>query len=186
MEKRWIQLKNRRLQAHPSELLQGHTLVKAPLPAFLLGSIAQRFTDFDVFKDSTHGRPNHVLINEYMPGQGISPHEDGAVYYPLVATVSIGAHCVYNLLSKDGTRRVVARLVIEPGSCLITRGDIYTEYLHGIDSVEVDEELCAHNITNWNMLEDDHRKSSLTRGTRVSLTYRDVISEKTLMKFGSR
>ncbi len=33
-----------------------------------------------MFASSPHGRPNHVLINEYPPGVGIMPHKvsDGA------------------------------------------------------------------------------------------------------------
>jgi alkylated DNA repair protein alkB family protein 6 len=35
-------------------------------------------------------RPNHVLLNEYLSGQGISPHLDGDLFYPTIATVSLG------------------------------------------------------------------------------------------------
>lgn len=35
-------------------------------------------------------RPNHILLNEYLPGQGISPHLDGDLFYPTIATVSLG------------------------------------------------------------------------------------------------
>ena len=32
--------------------------------------------------------PNHVLVNEYLPGQGIMPHTDGPLFHPTIATVS--------------------------------------------------------------------------------------------------
>ena len=35
-------------------------------------------------------RPNHILLNEYLPGQGIIPHIDGDLFYPTIATVSLG------------------------------------------------------------------------------------------------
>ena len=35
-------------------------------------------------------RPNHILLNEYLPGQGIIPHLDGDLFYPTIATVSLG------------------------------------------------------------------------------------------------
>lgn len=35
-------------------------------------------------------RPNHVLINEYLSGQGINPHSDGPAFTPLIATISLG------------------------------------------------------------------------------------------------
>lgn len=38
--------------------------------------------------------PNHVLINEYLPGQGIMPHEDGPAFYPVISTISLGSHTI--------------------------------------------------------------------------------------------
>ena len=32
--------------------------------------------------------PNHVLVNEYLPGQGIMPHTDGPLFHPTIATVN--------------------------------------------------------------------------------------------------
>lgn len=34
--------------------------------------------------------PNHVLINEYQPGEGIMPHTDGPAYESRTATISLG------------------------------------------------------------------------------------------------
>ncbi|CAN0496491.1 unnamed protein product, partial [Discosporangium mesarthrocarpum] len=34
--------------------------------------------------------PNHVLLNEYSGGQGISPHKDGPLYDGRVAILSLG------------------------------------------------------------------------------------------------
>ena len=33
---------------------------------------------------------NHVLVNEYKPGDGIMPHTDGPAYVPIVATITTG------------------------------------------------------------------------------------------------
>ena len=37
-------------------------------------------------------RPNHVLVNEYLPGQGIMPHTDGPLFHPTIATVFNAVH----------------------------------------------------------------------------------------------
>nr|CAD1833131.1 unnamed protein product [Ananas comosus var. bracteatus] len=37
---------------------------------------------------------NHVLINEYLPDQGIMPHQDGPAYFPVVAILSLGSPAV--------------------------------------------------------------------------------------------
>lgn len=79
---RWKQLTHRRLQAWPSELVQNR-LLDAPLPPWLEDPVVTRLRSIPVsdadpahlFEGSPHGRPNHVLINEYPPGVGIMPHK---------------------------------------------------------------------------------------------------------------
>lgn len=80
---RWKQLTHRRLQTWPSDLVN-NKLVDAPLPSWLEEPIITRLKSIplsqdpgssDVFSNSPHGRPNHVLINEYVPGTGIMPHK---------------------------------------------------------------------------------------------------------------
>ena len=44
--------------------------------------------------------PNHVLLNEYQGGQGIMPHEDGPLYAPTVAILSLAAPCVLDFKRK--------------------------------------------------------------------------------------
>ena len=34
--------------------------------------------------------PNHILLNEYVAGQGISSHKDGPLYKDTVAVISLG------------------------------------------------------------------------------------------------
>lgn len=128
-----------------------------------------------------------MLINEYCPGQGIMPHEDGPAYYPLVATVSLAAPIVLDLYEKKvDTDRVSAnkedtgpkyRILQEPRSLLITTGNLYIQYLHGIASTLRDENLTPESICNWSLLGDQqsYTTGAYQRQTRVSLTYRDVL-----------
>lgn len=44
---------------------------------------------------------NHVLINEYQPGQGIMPHEDGPLYIPHVAIISLQAPILIDIYAKS-------------------------------------------------------------------------------------
>ena len=88
----------------------------------------------NVFGDSPHGKPNHVLINEYLPGQGIMPHEDGDAYWPVVCTVSLGAGIVYDAYPKTktpGQQTKKWRILQEPRSLLITTGKMYEDCLVG-------------------------------------------------------
>jgi alkylated DNA repair protein alkB family protein 6 len=203
---RWTHLSHRRLQAHPSTLTKNNTLLASPLPAYLTNPVVQRFTALGIFTDTPHQQPNHVLINEYRPGEGIMPHEDGSAYAPVVATVSLGSTLCLKLSHKPTPEgdltdssatqsSLPTRILQEPRSLLITTGHAYGELMHGIASVEVDEDLNADTVANWGLLADPETIVQAggrnVRGTRVSLTYRDVLkvssaANKVLGGFGRR
>jgi alkylated DNA repair protein alkB homolog 6 len=136
---------------------------------------------YHIFKDSPHGAPNHVLINEYLPGQGIMPHKDGPAYYPVVCTVSLGASLCLEIYGskEDGATEDVPRwrILQEPRSLLITTGELYTDYLHGIAEVEEYVNLNPSTVSNWDLLRSPNEiiNGRLERQARTSLTYRDVI-----------
>ena len=67
-----------------------------------------------------------MLVNEYLAGQGILPHEDGAAYWPVVGTVSLGGVVVLDVYEKrregeggeggeGGTGERVGRVLLEDG-----------------------------------------------------------------------
>ncbi|EEP77167.1 conserved hypothetical protein [Uncinocarpus reesii 1704] len=202
---RWTHLSRRRLQTWPSALTNSNTLLDSPLPDWLRSPVVSRFTELGIFFDSPHRAPNHVLINEYQPGQGIMPHEDGAAYYPMVATVSIAAPIVLDIYEKrnDEERKAFTtgdfsgihandkpryRILQEPRSLLITTGKLYTDYMHGIAETTSDSDLGPDTICNWDQVGDTtpFEHGSYERQTRISLTYRDVLRVSKLgntMKF---
>ncbi|KAF4991884.1 hypothetical protein FGRMN_7532 [Fusarium graminum] len=190
---RWKQLTKRRLQTWPSDLVN-NKLLDAPLPAWLQEPVISRLLSLplkdsetgSIFDNSPHKKPNHVLINEYPSGIGIMPHKlstnhDGAAYWPVVCTVSLGASLCLNLhRSKDDGAldpTPAWRVLQEPRSLLITTDELYTDYLHGIADVEEDVDLSADTVANWDMLRSSDAYSSgrNVRQTRTSLTYRDVL-----------
>lgn len=185
---RWKQLSKRRLQTWPSDLTK-NTLLESPLPQWLTEPIIPRLQSCNLMKDSKehifsaspHGLPNHVLINEYLPGQGIMPHKDGSAYYPVVATVSLGASLCFDIYATnpDGTREQepLQKIFQEPRSLLITTEALYIDYMHGISDIETDVDLNQSTVANWDMLRspDEIHEGRYNRGVRMSLTYRDVL-----------
>lgn len=147
-----------------------------------------------------------MLINEYTPGQGIMPHEDGDAYFPAVCTVSLGAGVVYEVYPKSRPLVSVAdsdslltgpelaleqvgrkwRVYQEPRSLLVTTGAMYSGCLHGIEGVHVDGDVRdgEGGVVNWGLLREETRREMegcggrSERGTRVSLTFRDVLKVK--------
>ncbi|PTU20545.1 hypothetical protein P175DRAFT_0457925 [Aspergillus ochraceoroseus IBT 24754] len=184
---KWTHLSHRRLQTWPSPLTTHNTLIASALPAWLVSPIINpHFHDLNIFAEAPHAAPNHVLVNEYLAGQGIMPHEDGAAYFPLVATVSLGAPIVLDLYEKvpggdsmtdAGRGEPAFRILQERRSLLVTRGSIYRDFLHGIAERERDQGLDANSICNWDLLREPERFQCgwYERETRISLTYRDVL-----------
>ena len=180
---KWTVLTHRRLLSLPSMLTGSakDTLIAAPLPKYLEDPVVTSFKARYVFEESPHQAPNHVLINEYQPGQGIMPHGDGPAYHPITATISLGGHTVLEIYKKNeqGEREAKPawRILQEPRSLLITTGEMYKDTLHGIPERTVDDDLGPHSIVNWAQLGDPSPfdSGSAERQARISLTYRDVL-----------
>lgn len=169
-------------------------MLASQLPDWLSKPVIERINALEIFKGAAHGI-NHCLVNEYLPGQGILPHEDGAAYHPVTATVSLGGTIVLEVTTKpdedNESQRSQGmqswRIVQEPRSLLVTSGDAYSNTLHGIAEVEIDRDLDASTVANWNLLGNNatiqEADSCSHRTTRISLTLRDVKKVSTL---GSR
>jgi len=170
-------------------------------PTIFLNSpdIISRIKATGAFENSPHGAPNHVILNEYLPGQGIMPHEDGPRYHPVVATISLGSHTVfhyykYKAESHEGKiidMSPVLSVLLEPRSLIISSGTMYTSHLHGIEGLQEDvvnfHDLASNvmgdtgvTVGNFSQIKDEEllrlikQGDSLKRSTRYSLTCRDI------------
>ncbi|KAN0065360.1 hypothetical protein ACQY0O_001196 [Thecaphora frezii] len=96
---KWKTLQNRRLQYWGGQVTASNVLIPQEMPDFLVKypDLVSRLERTGAFRGSKHGKPNHCLVNEYLPGQGIMPHEDGAAYFPAVATISLGSHTLLDI-----------------------------------------------------------------------------------------
>ncbi|XP_059142156.1 alpha-ketoglutarate-dependent dioxygenase alkB homolog 6-like [Physella acuta] len=86
---KWDQLSHRKLQ-NWGGLPRDKGMIPEKLPDWLQ-IYMNKIAVLDPFEGNN---PNHVLVNEYLPGQGIMPHEDGPLYFPTVSTISLGSHTV--------------------------------------------------------------------------------------------
>ncbi|KAI0946284.1 hypothetical protein AcV7_010302 [Taiwanofungus camphoratus] len=168
-------------------------LVPEDIPAFVhkYPDIIKRIEATGVFQSSPHGAPNHFILNEYFPGQGIMPHEDGPAYYPVVATLSLGSHAMFhyyqykpqavsangdnNTNSSENGRPIdptpVLSVLLEPRSLIVTQSSLYTSHLHGIDDVVEDvflqasnSENCSVRIANLDLLKGTEEREAIING----------------------
>ncbi|PWA92937.1 Oxoglutarate/iron-dependent dioxygenase [Artemisia annua] len=155
---KWKSLKNRRLQDWGG-IVHGKGLLPQDLPSWLT-KITEKISEESSLYPSAI---NHVLINEYLPNQGIMPHQDGPAYFPVVAILSLGSPVVM---------------------------DFTPHYLHGIKDCEIQPYDTAVNATEvlkqQSAVEthDEDLKAIHRSNTRVSLTCR-VVSKvhKNLFRF---
>jgi alkylated DNA repair dioxygenase AlkB len=97
---------------------------------------------------------DHMLVNEYQPGQGIAPHRDYAPYGRTVVSLSLLSPCVMDFQHRATGRR--ERLLLEPRSLLVLSDQARYEWEHGIAPRKKDV---------WHGLRVD-------RGRRLSVTFR--------------
>ncbi|KAM0459452.1 hypothetical protein ACHAPV_005640 [Trichoderma viride] len=153
----------------PSDLVQDR-LLDAPLPPWLETPVVSRLLSLPLSDDN-------------------DGDADGAAYWPVVCTVSLGASICLNLYrnKEDGALDPdpAWRIIQEPRSLLITTATLYTDYLHGISDIKQDLDLSVDTIVNWPLLRDPEAFASgqSVRQTRTSLTYRDVLK---VSKVGNR
>ena len=102
---------------------------------------------------------DQVIVNEYLPGQGIASHIDcEPCFEDTIVSLSLGSGCIMDFTNKfDKSEKIPVWL--EPRSLVVLRGEARHEWLHGIAARKSDE---------W-----DGQKHERQR--RVSLTFRKVI-----------
>src|SRR4051794_16414182 len=114
------------------------------------GALADR-----LHADGLMERADQVIVNEYLPGQGISAHVDCVPCFgPVVAAVSLGSAYTMDFLH-DGESHPVR---LEPGSlCVMTGPSRYT-WKHRIAARQ----------------SDPGPRGRIPRGRRVSITFRTI------------
>jgi alkylated DNA repair dioxygenase AlkB len=116
--------------------------------------IAQRMTE----EGWIGAVPDQMIVNEYLPGQGIAPHVDcEPCFGDTVLSLSLGSDCVMDLTHIQSGKK--APVMLSRRSLLVMRGEARFDWQHGI---------AARKTDTFN-----RRKS--TRKRRVSLTFRQVI-----------
>jgi alkylated DNA repair protein alkB family protein 6 len=172
---KWEMLKNRRLQNWGGIVGKKSLISDSNMPQWLTLMI-------DKIMDLENGfpqenRPNHVLINEYLPGQGIMAHTDGPAFFPMVSTVSLGSHTFLDFYEpiddnevKSKTDRYIGSMLLQPRSLILIKDEAYKVCLHGIE--ERDTDIIHGKI--FNRPSNLSIGTELKRSTRISLTIRNV------------
>lgn len=97
-------------------------------------------------------KPDQVIINEYMPGQGIASHIDCTPCFAgVICSLSLASGCIMDM-TNDNIKKT---MYLEPRSLLVLQDDARYQWKHGIAARKSD--------------------NGVKRQRRVSLTFRKVI-----------
>ena len=125
----------------------------APLPQWAV-SLGNRLVKRGLFEVA----PDQVIVNEYLPGQGIASHVDCVPCFGgAVASVSFLSSCVMSFTQLAGAGSVDVDL--EPGSVVLLTGEARFDWKHGISA----------------RLQDKIGGIARPRSRRVSATFRTVV-----------
>ncbi len=123
------------------------------IPKWLM-PLCQKLSDSGLFREF----PDQIIINEYVPGQGIASHIDCIpCFCDTIASLSLGSSCVMDFTHSNKHEK--SSLLLKPCSLLVLSGHARYEWQHGI----------AHRKT------DPCQGSIIERTRRISLTFRKVI-----------
>ncbi|KAM3726454.1 Alpha-ketoglutarate-dependent dioxygenase alkB [Dirofilaria immitis] len=173
---KWQQLLSRRLQNWGGVVGKGFLIADGFIPPWLDSVIDKLMALGDTFPSDK--RPNHVLVNEYLPGQGIMAHTDGLAFYPMVTTISLSSDTLIDYykpidLKRNNVKeeRYLGSIFLERRSLILVSDDAYTNCLHGIADRPFD--VISNHIFNLESI-NRHIGEVMSRDLRVSLTIRNI------------
>lgn len=104
-------------------------------------------------------QPDQIIVNEYLPGQGIANHIDCTpCFNDTIISLSLLSPCVMDLISKHSPQTKI-ELLLPPRSLVVLSGESRYLWTHGIAGRKI----------------DDFEGAIIKRSRRISLTFRKVI-----------
>ena len=103
-------------------------------------------------------KPDQLIVNEYMPGQGIAPHTDRDCFGPVVASLSLGSDCMMRIRPHNEDKQDAFDIVLLRLSLVVLQGQSRDVWRHSIAPRQGDQQ--------------DGCK--IPRQRRVSLTFRTI------------
>jgi alkylated DNA repair dioxygenase AlkB len=155
----WIVDYLRRLQyyGYRNELDKPYDLIPFPVP---MPPLMYQLSQEMVEKKIILLQPDQVIINEYVPGEGIKPHKDRAYYENQICGVNLGSGCIMRFIR--GKNEEVIDVEIPRRSVYVMQDDARKKWKHAIPPRKKD--YIEGNVKH--------------RDRRVSITYRKVKPKK--------
>ena len=133
-----------------------------PLPGWVM-EVCDRLVRQGVFES----HPDQLIVNEYVPPQGIVPHTDRGCFGEVVASLSLLSDYVMDLYPNPRDKERKFPIVLERCSLLVLRGAARHQWRHGISARKSDTQPSRCDS-------DQSGPQKFPRHRRLSLTFRTV------------
>jgi alkylated DNA repair dioxygenase AlkB len=151
----WIVDYLRRLQyyGYRNELEKPYDLIPFPvsMPPMIY-QLSQEIVEQGILLQ----QPDQVIINEYVPGEGIKPHKDRAYYENQICGANLGSGCIMRFIK--GKNEEIIDIEIPRRSVYVMQDDARKKWKHAIPPRK----------------KDNIKGTVKHRQRRVSITYRKV------------
>lgn len=102
--------------------------------------------------------PDQMIVNEYLPGQGIANHVDcEPCFGETILSISLGSSCVMDFINLRTKAKKL--ILLEPRSLIVLSDEARHFWTHGINARKI----------------DDFKGNQIIRSKRLSMTFRKVI-----------
>lgn len=116
--------------------------------------LIQKFLSDNLFDEE----PDQLIINEYLPGQGIANHIDcEPCFDDTVISISLNSYCVMDFCNQMTKQKIP--FLLEPCSAVVLKGESRYDWTHGIAARK----------------SDSYNNQTYIRKRRISLTFRRTI-----------
>lgn len=155
----WVVDYDRRLQyyGYRNELETPYSLIAIPVP---MPPLVQQLSEQIVARGILQYQPDQVIINEYLPGQGLRPHKDRNYFENQICGINLGSGCIMRYIKIKGGD--VVDVAVPRRSLYLMQDDARYKWNHSIPPRK----------------KDTINGEVQYRERRWSITYRKVIAKQ--------
>jgi alkylated DNA repair protein alkB family protein 8 len=145
---KWVVDYDRRLQyyGYRNELEKPYDLIPIPVP---MPPLIKQLSEQIVDRGIVALLPDQVIINEYLPGQGIRPHKDRNYFENQICGINLGSGCIMRFLK--GTE--VVDIEVPRRSLYVMQDEVRYKWKHAIPPRKKDmiEGNVQHRERRWSI-----------------------------------
>ena len=145
---KWVVDYDRRLQyyGYRNEFEKPYDLVAFPVP---MPPLMKQLSEQIVERNILVSLPDQVIINEYLPGQGIRPHKDRNYFENQICGINLGSGCIMRFIKGAD----VVDIEVPRRSLYVMQDEVRYKWKHAIPPRKKDiiDGYIQHRAKRWSI-----------------------------------